>query len=75
MLRFELIVADCAHSGHADLDSAMADVEEKPGSRAVGLLCASAFQFHKLQSGEASVAAAPVELLIYVSCCIPGPDV
>ena len=53
MLRLVLIVADCAHSGYADLDAAMADVEKKPRSRAVGFLCASAVQLHKLQPGQA----------------------
>ena len=53
VLRLVLIVTDCAHSGYANMDPAMADVEEEPRPRAVSFLCASALQLHKLQPGKA----------------------
>lgn len=53
VLKLALIVTDCAHSGHADMDPAVAHAQEESRSRAVSIFFASALQLHKLQPGEA----------------------
>lgn len=53
VLRLALLVTGCAHSGHADMDPAVANAEEESRSRAISFLCASAFQLYELQPGKA----------------------